>query len=113
MGAQKNDMLNGFSTDPLTLTQWVLVQQQREVRKMSAAPQNPEHHATSLTVVHTFQRETDSGHCAGSKCTRQSLNTAECNMCSMQVCGLGSAQGTVVLDANLCMALSKLVSCTQ
>ncbi|CAK0782523.1 hypothetical protein CVIRNUC_005741 [Coccomyxa viridis] len=30
MGAARNEMLNGFSTDPLTLTQWVLVQQQKE-----------------------------------------------------------------------------------
>ena len=31
MGAEKNRMLNGLATDPLTLTQWVLVQQQKEV----------------------------------------------------------------------------------
>lgn len=31
MGAEKDSMLNGLATDPLTLTQWVLVQQQKEV----------------------------------------------------------------------------------
>ena len=105
-------MLNGFSTDPLTLTQWVLVQQQKEVRHLSAAVQYPEHLALSQTCVYHLKLQTDDQRCAGSTCSRQPVNTAECDMCSMQICGLGSAQGTLVLDVNLCMPLPRLVSHT-
>ena len=105
-------MLNGFSTDPLTLTQWVLVQQQKEVKHLSAAVQYPEHLALSQTCVYHLKLQTDDQRCAGSTCSRQPVNTAECDMCSMQICGLGSAQGTLVLDVNLCMPLPRLVSHT-
>ena len=113
MGAARNEMLNGFSTDPLTLTQWVLVQQQKEVRHLSAAVQHPEHLALSQTGVHPFRISTDNWHCAGSTCSWQPVNTAKCDMCSMQICGLGSAQGMLLMDANLCMPLSRLSLYTQ
>ena len=110
MGAARNEMLNGFSTDPLTLTQWVLVQQQKEVRHLSAAVQYPKHLALIQTCVYPSKLQTDDQRCAGSTCSRQPVNTPECDMCSMQICGLGSAQGTLVLHVNLCMLLPRLVS---
>lgn len=43
MGAEVKGVTNGLATDPLTLTQWVLVQQQKEVILSSLHPSNLEY----------------------------------------------------------------------